>query len=151
MVFKHTSRPGIAWFSLFTHLALLLSHRVCVMQTMVISQVDQDSQWAIGSARLSQSITEWQAQLHRRHKPVKMITFDTHDTPSLLWQHTLIFLLWHPLPCGCYSSQIYHFNGEVVRPEDYLRHKYIIVCSFGIDQVSLCPDLLFHDKSCEIS
>lgn len=64
----------------------------------------------------------------------------TDDILSLLWQHELIFLLWHPLLCGCYSSQIYHFNGEVVRPEDYLRDKYIIVCSFGIDRVSLCPD-----------
>lgn len=64
----------------------------------------------------------------------------TDDILSLLWQHGLIFLLWHPLPCGCYSSQIYHFNGEVVRPEDYLRDKYIIVCSFGIDWMSFCPD-----------
>lgn len=47
----------------------------------------------------------------------------TDDILSLLWQHELIFLLWHPLLCGCYSSQIYHFNGEVVRPEDYLRDK----------------------------
>lgn len=64
----------------------------------------------------------------------------TDDILSLLWQHGLIFLLWHPLLCGCYSSQIYHFNGEVVKPEDYLRDKYIIVCSFGIDRMSLCPD-----------
>lgn len=64
----------------------------------------------------------------------------TDDILSLLWQHGLIFLHWHPLLCGCYSSQIYHFNGEVVRPEDYLRDKYIIVCSFGIDRMSLCPD-----------
>lgn len=64
----------------------------------------------------------------------------TDDILPLLWQHGLIFLLWHPLLCGCYSSQIYHFNGEVVRPEDYLRDKYIIVCSFGIDRMSLCPD-----------
>lgn len=54
----------------------------------------------------------------------------TDDILSLLWQHELIFMLWHPLLCGCYSSQIYHFNGEVVRPEDYLRDKYIIACSF---------------------
>lgn len=64
----------------------------------------------------------------------------TDDILSLLWQHGLIFLLWHPLLCGCYSSQIYHFNGEVVRPEDYLRDKYIIVCSFCIDRMSLSPD-----------
>lgn len=64
----------------------------------------------------------------------------TDDILSLLWQHGLIFLLWHPLLCGCYSSQIYHFNGEVVRPEDYLRDKYIIVCAFAIDRMSLCPD-----------
>lgn len=74
----------------------------------------------------------------------------TDDILSLLWQHELIFLLWHPLLCGCYSSQIYHFNGEVVRPEDYLRDKYIIVCSFGIDRVSLCPDLLFQDECLKI-
>lgn len=60
----------------------------------------------------------------------------TDDILSLLWQHGLIFLLRHPLLCGCYSSQIYHFNGEVVRPEDYLRDKYIIVCSSCIDRMS---------------
>lgn len=71
----------------------------------------------------------------------------TDDILSLLWQHRLIFLLWHSSPCGCYSSQIYHFNGEVVRPENYLRDECIIVCSFGIDQMSPCSNRLFHNES----
>lgn len=137
-VFVHTS-------TLFGHSTLPLSDVYCIQwQTqdlvMVISQVDPSTPWGIDSVWLSQDITKQYIWLHRHHKPMKMITFDTHDSPSLLWQHALIFLLWHALPCGCYSSQIYHFNGGVVRPEDYLRHKYIIVCSFGIDRVSLCPD-----------
>lgn len=70
----------------------------------------------------------------------------TDDILSLLWQHELIFLPWHPLLCGCYSSQIYHFNGEEVRPEDYLRDKYIIACSFGIDLTSPCRDWLFQNE-----
>lgn len=112
---------------------------------MVISQVDLGTPWGMGSAWLSLDITRRHIQLHiHTHTHTPQAHEDDHiwytdDILSLLWQHGLIFLLWHPLLCGCYSSQIYHFNGEVVRPEDYLRDKYIIVCSFGIDRVSLCP------------
>lgn len=52
--------------------------------------------------------------------------------------HFFLFCSGIPPLRGCHSSQIYHFNGEVVRPEDYLRDKYIIVSSSGIDRVSPC-------------
>lgn len=63
--------------------------------------------------------------------PMKMITFDTQMTFYPRRDDAgSFFPLWHASLCGCYSSQIYHFNGEVVRPEDYLRDKYITVSSF---------------------
>lgn len=111
---------------------------------MVISQVDLGVLWGMGSVWLSQDITR-QPVRHRDAAHTPQPHEDDHiwytdDILSLLRQHGLIFLLWHPLLCGSYSSQINHFNGEVVRPEDYLRDKYIIVCSFAIDWMSLGAD-----------
>lgn len=118
---------------------------------MVISQVDLGTPWGMGSGWLSQDITRRHILLpHTPQAHEDDHIWYTDDILSLLWQHELIFMLWHPLLCGCYSSQIYHFNGEVVRPEDYLRDKYIIACSLGIKRTSLCHDWLFQDKCLKI-
>lgn len=83
----------------------------------------------MGFVWLSRGITRRRSKSQRN--PMKMITFDTQMTFYPRCGDTgSFFLLWHASLCGCYSSQIYHFNGEVVRPEDYLRDKYITVASF---------------------
>lgn len=117
------------------------------MMGMVISQVDLGTPWGMGSVCLSQDITTRHIPLYTPQAHEDDHIWYTDDILSLLWQHGLIFLLWHPLLCGCYSSQIYHFNGEIVRPEDYLRDKYIIACSFGIDRMSLCLTNSFTTKA----
>lgn len=108
---------------------------------MVISQVEEGALWDMDNARLSKDIrrrcTRPRAQTHSAHIHEDDHIWYTDDILCLLWQHRLIFLLWHPLACGCYSSQIYHSNGEVVTPEDYLRDKYIFV-SLDLDRMSQC-------------
>lgn len=109
---------------------------------MVISQVDSGHSLTDGAC-----VAVWRLRQTARAAPNAPRSHEddhiwyTDDILSPLRQHRLIFPLWHPSLCGCYSSQIYHFNGEVVRPEDYLRDKYITVLLFGIDRTSLCPRL----------
>lgn len=153
--------PG-RFVSLFTHRAHL-TVRGCLSLTCTRWQArsDGDGHFPGRSGHtmrdgfflwLSQDITRRHILLQTHRKPHEDDhIWYTDDILSLLWQHGLIFLHRHPLLCGCYSSQIYHFNGEVVRPEDYLRDKYIIVCSFGIDRMSLCPEHVFQDECLKIT